>query len=99
MLEKLLKSKWIIVKGVRSMNLNRDKLIAEINSKWQTKTCPMCGQNDWDIGSSMATLVNVGEDKSIQLGGQFMPLVPIVCNSCGNVILVNPLTVGALDNL
>lgn len=81
------------------MNVNREKLIATINSKWKQKTCPMCGENKWDIGNQMITMVGVGEDKSIQLGGQFMPLVPIVCSACGNTVLVNPLVVGCVDNL
>ena len=99
MLNKMLKSSRIVLKGVCSMNINREKLIKVINEKWNTKACTMCGQNHWDIGNQLITMVSVGEDKSIQLGGQFMPLVPIVCGNCGNTVLINPLVVGCIDNL
>lgn len=99
MIRKMIESNKIILKGVFAMNINRKKLISTINSKWQTKSCPLCGKNNWDIGDQMITMVGVGEDKSIQLGGQFMPLIPVVCSNCGNTILINPLVIKCVDDL
>lgn len=79
------------------MKVNREKLIATINEKWQTKMCPMCGKNNWTIDTNMMTMLGVGEDKSINLGGKILPVVPITCNECGNTIFVNPLAIGCVD--
>lgn len=98
-MHKMIKSNRIVLKGVYSMNINREKLISAINKTWMTKTCPMCGKNSWTIGDQMIAMVNVGEDKSIQLGGEFMPLVPMVCGNCGNTILINPLVIKCVDDL
>lgn len=75
------------------MKLNRDKFIQEINKRWMSKNCPMCGQNNWNIGEEMQTMVRVGEDKSIQLGGTITPVIIMTCNECGNTLFINPLVI------
>lgn len=80
------------------MKVNRKKLIDHINARWANKACPMCGRNNWNIDAEMMTMLGVGEDKSINLGGKIMPMVPIICNECGNVVLVNPLVINCVDD-
>ena len=77
--------------------LNRDKLLEHINSTWQTKTCPMCGRNDWAVGDSIVTSVNINEEKGIQLGGRFQPMTTVTCNHCGNVVFINVMVAKAVD--
>lgn len=79
--------------------LNRDKVIDSINRKWNTKTCPMCGKNNWTIDDKIVTAIKIDEDKNVQLGGKFNPLVAITCLNCGNVIFINPLVIGAVDTV
>lgn len=81
----------------KEMKVNQEKLLKIINQKWKTKFCPMCGKNDWTINNDMMTMLGVGEDKSIQLGGKIVPVVAITCNECGNTIFVNPLAIGCVD--
>lgn len=81
------------------MKLDEKKLLDVINEKWKTKNCLLCASNNWSINSDIMTLVGVGSDKALQLGGKFIPLIAITCNECGNTILVNPLAIKCIDNI
>ena len=80
------------------MKLNKNKLIDTINQKWVTKNCPLCGNNNWNIDDDMMTMIGVGKDRSIQLGGKIIPVVAITCRECGNTIFVNPLAINCIEN-
>ena len=77
--------------------LNSEKFLNEINKKWINKKCALCGHNNWMVDDTMVSPMTVGENGDIQLGGRIMPLIAVTCTNCGNVILVNPLVVGAID--
>lgn len=77
--------------------INREKLLTEINSKWTNKKCPMCNHNHWNISPHLVAPMSLSDKGDVQLGGEIMPLVPITCMHCGNVLFVNPLIIGALD--
>ena len=77
--------------------LIREKFINEINAKWKNKKCPMCNQNNWNIGSQLVAPMSLSDTADIQIGGEVMPLVPVTCMNCGNVLFVNALIIGALD--
>ena len=81
------------------MKVNREQLISKINDKWKSKECQLCKANNWEIANDLVTLVGVSEHRSIQLGGQFMPLVSMVCRECGNTLLINPLVLGCVEEL
>ena len=83
--------------GRKAMKVNRDKLLKTINEKRKKKNCPMCGNNDWTIDNNMRAMVGIDENKSIQLGGQIIPVVTITCRECGNTILVNPLIINCTE--
>lgn len=77
--------------------LNTEKLLSEINQKWITKSCPMCGQNNWNVDGNIVSPMRLSGSGDIQLGGEMMPLVAVTCMNCGNVVFVNPLVIGAVD--
>lgn len=79
------------------MKVNKEKLIRTINEKWTTKQCPMCGSNSWTIDDDMMTMLGVGKDNSIQLGGKIIPVVTVTCNECGNTVLINPLAINCIE--
>ncbi len=81
------------------MKLNQEKLMQVINKEWKSKQCPMCGNNDWTIDPDIMTMLPVDEERSVQLGGKFVPIVAVTCNKCGNVVLINPLAIHCLDGL
>lgn len=79
--------------------LNQEKFLNEMNSRWLNKNCQLCGKNNWNIERNMVTVNRIGDNGEIQLGGTIMPLVAMTCMNCGNVVFVNPLVCGAVDNL
>lgn len=90
--------KKIAIEG-KKMKVNRKK-IEEIVTKTWLNGCPMCGGRNWTLGESdLVTPIEVKMDRSLALGGKFMPLVPITCAKCGSTVFINALTVGALENL
>lgn len=78
--------------------LNYNQLVDTINKKWTTKKCPMCGQNNWTVDDEIQTPIKVGEKKDVQIGGKFFPIVAVTCLNCGNVVFVNPLVIGAVED-
>ena len=58
----------------------------------------MCGENNWNIDDDMMTMLSVGENRSIQIGGKIIPVVAITCKECGNTIFVNPLAINCTEN-
>lgn len=80
------------------ISLDRDKFVQTINSKWKNKNCPMCGENNWNIDKGMVSPMKISEKGGIELGGQIMPLAAVTCMNCGNVLFVNPIVIGALEN-
>lgn len=85
-----------VVRG-RVMKVNQEKLIQAINEKWMSKNCPLCGKNNWNIGTNMVTMLGVSENTSIRIGGEITPVVAITCNECGNTIYINPLVINCVD--
>lgn len=77
--------------------VNLEKVIDHLNSKWATRTCPMCGSNNWNVSDNVYELREFhGGD--IMLGsGSIYPVVPVSCNNCGNSIMVNALLSGAIE--
>ena len=80
------------------MKLNRERLIKNINEKWKRKNCPMCEKNNWFIDENIVTVLKVDDKKDVKIGEQFDPLVSFTCMECGNVLFVNPLVIGALED-
>lgn len=79
------------------MQINEKKLINTINKKWKSKACPMCGNNNWTIDMDMITMIGVGSDLSINIGGKIRPVVAVTCNECGNTIFINALAIECVD--
>lgn len=91
MLKKMLKYIKRFMGDNRCMaKLDSEKFLRVIKEKWSNKRCSMCGKNEWVIEESIVTPLFVGEDGGIQLGGKYIPLVPVTCVNCGNTMLINP---------
>ena len=47
--------------------------------------CPMCGKTEWSLQEEfvMATTTSIGG--GIAIGGQFVPMVQLICMGCGFV--------------
>ena len=69
--------------------------IKHLREKWKGRACPMCGIGSWNITDSVQMLPAFTEDAVIM--GKPLPVVPVVavvCNNCGNTILVNAIVSG-----
>jgi hypothetical protein len=76
---------------VSEFDVNR--AIAHLNMKWGLRPCPMCGISNWNVQGRVFQLMEFNEGNLV-LGGQLIPVVPIICNNCGNTVLVNAIVAG-----
>ena len=63
------------------------------------KSCPLCGQDKWGI---VATAHNIAlaqrTSGSLMLtGGLFVPLLPVICQVCGNTVFFSMYQLGIQD--
>jgi hypothetical protein len=62
------------------------KLAAWLDERWAgPKACPVCRQNDWQIGDSLLELKRYGTSTSEPV----IPLVSLTCNHCAHTLLFN----------
>ena len=55
----------------------------------------MCGIGGWNVQDSTYQLLEFNQG-SLVIGGPVIPVIPIVCNNCGNTLLVNAIIAGVL---
>lgn len=81
------------------MEYDSQKLIDDLNAKWQMKICPLCGKQDWAVAGTVFELREFhGADNFIIGSGPIQPVVPITCMNCGNTILINPMISRSIEN-
>jgi hypothetical protein len=68
------------------------KLLAFINSRWKSKLCLICGDNGWAIHGVLQ--LGVSEPRELVPAGQSLPCAAMVCQVCGNTVLVNLVVAG-----
>lgn len=72
-----------------------------IIKNWKHGPCPVCTENQWQVAENFAYLTQYNPEKGLTIssfGGPFYPLLPIVCDSCGNTLLVNAIAAGFIDS-
>ena len=58
----------------------------------------MCDtKGPWSVQDKTYQLMEFAQG-GLRLGGQVLPVVPIVCENCGNTVLVNALVAGLIEN-
>lgn len=70
-------------------SFDSNKIINHLNEKWQGRPCPMCGKGKWSVNDKIFELREFNEGNLIVGGGPIIPVIPIICESCGNTILIN----------
>jgi hypothetical protein len=71
-----------------------EKIIKHLKTKWPDgKRCPMCNSPDWRVQDSTFELRDF-HPHAVLSSGQAFPVVPVVCNNCGNTILLNAFVTG-----
>lgn len=56
--------------------------------------CPVCFTSNWTIGEGMVRLVIQDDPSEITLEGPSYPMVPLLCQNCGNTYLLNVFVLG-----
>ena len=74
------------------------KIIEHLDKRWKDKTCPVCHSDKWSLGDQIFEIREFNEGNLIVDSGPIFPVIPIVCDSCGNVVLLNAIKAGFLEN-
>lgn len=71
------------------------KLLGHIQGKWKAPVnCPVCHSNDWDVPTVVYELREFHGGNMVIGGGSLIPISPVICKTCGNTVLINPLIAG-----
>jgi len=71
-------------------------MIKFLNDKWKGKPCLMCGEGSWAIQNKTFQLMEFNKG-SLVVGGPIIPVIPVICNNCGNTVLVSAITAGVVE--
>ena len=80
------------------MDIDKKTVANWLNQYWtEPKTCPICGSKDWIIFEKAweCREFNMG---GLVVGGPVLPLVAVMCNVCGHVLLFNAIAVRAIQS-
>jgi hypothetical protein len=81
----------------------QDKIRASIDAVWtQPKNCEVCGKLTWKFQNRIWELRDYNEERGggvvIRSGGAVVPVVAIMCETCGNIRLMNAIYLGMVDH-
>lgn len=78
----------------------KDRVISAVSAKAPTLgACPVCAHPEWTLADGFIFLAIQEPSGPVVLGGPSMPCVALVCNNCGNTVLLNVMTLGLRDML
>ena len=73
---------------------------AKLQAVWTEKSinpvCPSCGKSRWQAGDIISPVV-MNEDGSQRMGGDAIPMLQVICESCFYVRLYAAVPLGLLD--
>jgi len=69
-----------------------ERIIQHLKNAWTVQACPMCRKSNWEVHGPI-TLPLGGVDNSAA-AGQNLPCAAIVCQSCGNSLIINLVVAG-----
>ena len=70
--------------------IDSSKLIEHLKVKWKNDLCPMCGSDNWGVSARVFEIREfVVEPTSGTHLINSIPITPVVCNNCGNMLLIN----------
>jgi hypothetical protein len=70
---------------------HRPAAVAWLQERLPGLRCPLCNQDKFTIGELLASPIVV--NNIINLGTP-VPLIPVVCNNCGNTLLFSAVAIG-----
>ncbi|HEX5703613.1 MAG TPA: hypothetical protein VFX97_10480 [Pyrinomonadaceae bacterium] len=73
----------------------QNKIQSWFTSKGVSLDCPACRKNHWKLGSLIAAPV-LDAAGNMVIGGENMPMVPMVCSNCAHVRLFAAIPAGLM---
>lgn len=75
------------------------KLQEHLKRTWKDPApCPMCDHVDWRVQGEMYKLSHYKQDWDTGfIPGPIIPVIPIICNNCGNTVLINAVKAGIVS--
>lgn len=71
-----------------------EKVLEHLRDKWGSgKRCPMCDSPDWSVQESTFEIRD-WHPHAVMASGRVILVVPVICNNCGNTVLVNAIAAG-----
>ena len=68
-------------------DIDTKKVLEHLNKVRSTsKVCKFCGANDWAVVGKVFELREFHNSAS---GSPIIPVIPVTCNQCGNLLLFN----------
>jgi len=77
--------------------IDSEKLLSHLKSKWQGRSCQMCGTGNWNVSDSIFELREYNQGNLVIGGGPIIPVVPITCDNCGNTVFINAIKAGLIE--
>ena len=74
----------------------QEKVLKWLGEKWKNNGCECCGGKDWSIADFIVATPGFQNGNTI-LGGKTIPLVQVICDTCGNVKQFAALQMGLLE--
>jgi hypothetical protein len=71
-----------------------EKLAAHLKTKWKDKACPLCSVAKWSLPPMVFELRSFHSGSKSTNKDPILPLIPITCENCGTVQLVNAIIAG-----
>jgi hypothetical protein len=69
-----------------------ERIIQHLKGVWTVQVCPMCKKSNWEVHGPIA--LSLGGSESSVGQGQNLPCAAIVCQSCGNSLIINLVVAG-----
>jgi len=73
-----------------------DTVIRHLTDKWKGRSCPMCGTGRWNVSDKVFEIREFHDGNLVLGSGPIVPIVPVTCDNCGNVVLVNAIVAGSV---
>lgn len=74
----------------------QDRILSALAKRWKTTDCLLCGGNRWSLNGFAHVSIS-GDAAWAVRGGKTLPSAAMVCEECGNTVIVNLVAIGVLD--
>jgi ribosomal protein S27AE len=77
-------------------DVKSENIIQHLSAKWKGRACPMCGTGNWTVSDKVFELREYHDGNIVLGSGPIVPLIPVTCDNCGNVVFVNAIVAGSV---